>query len=237
MSVDIRAKLISGLILLICAVSSSPFSAGEFAAVVLFILVVAVVFDSRPLSILKKSLIVLPFAGVIALLSPLAHYVALPTGTVASIVEAYRIGYLSIFDILSKAFISALIVTAVVDSVPVTTLFHGLAAVGIPNIFITLFTFLYRFSDLFRAQIKDMQKAIKSRAPQLGRVQLLVVYGKLGGNAFIRAYERGEEVYAAMISRGYTGTLPTSDVLHWRAIDTTAVAFACVFGLSVILYS
>lgn len=237
MLVDIRAKLIAGLILLICAVSSSPFSVGEFAAVIVFILIVAVIFEARPLSALKKALIVLPFAGAIAILAPLAHYVALPAGTLESIVEAYRIGYPIIFDILSKAFVSALIVTVVVDSVPVPTLFHGLAAVGIPNIFITLFTFLYRFSDLFREQLKEMQKAVKSRAPQLGRIRLLLTYGKLGGNAFIRAYERGEQVYAAMVSRGYTGALPTANILEWRAIDTVTVAFACVFGLSVILYS
>lgn len=237
MDVDIRAKLIAGFILLLCAVSSSMYSLGEFAVLILLLLLLGVLFESKPISALKNALIVIPFAGVIALLAPLAHYTPLAEGTVSSLTAAYRLGYPVIFDILSKAYVSALIVTLVVESVPVAQLFHGLAALRLPNIFITMFTFLYRFSDLFRVQLKDMQKAVRSRAPQMGRVRLLITYGKLGGNAFIRAYERGEEVYAAMISRGYTGALPSYDTLQWRLIDTLSIAVACALGLSVILYS
>ena len=32
------------------------------------------------------------------------------------------------------------------------------------------------------------------------------------GVLFIRSYERGERVHLAMLSRGYTGTLPRTDV-------------------------
>jgi cobalt/nickel transport system permease protein len=31
------------------------------------------------------------------------------------------------------------------------------------------------------------------------------------GSLFLRAYERGERVYLAMVSRGYTGRLPRAD--------------------------
>ena len=37
---------------------------------------------------------------------------------------------------------------------------------------------------------------------------LVRLYGNLAGNLFIRAYERGERIHAAMLSRGYDGVLP-----------------------------
>jgi cobalt/nickel transport system permease protein len=122
--------------------------------------------------------------------------------------EAYIQNGLLVFDILFNAYMATYIVTLVMASTTVEALIAALVRLRVPRIFIMLFTFLYRFTDLFREQIAIMRDAARSRAPYLHGWRLIVFYGRLSGNLFIRAYERGEQIHSAMVSRGYDGTLP-----------------------------
>ena len=42
------------------------------------------------------------------------------------------------------------------------------------------------------------------------------------GSLFIRSYERSERIYAAMLSRGYSGEIHTLKPLTWQPRDTWA---------------
>ncbi len=71
-----------------------------------------------------------------------------------------------------------------------------------------------------------MRQAVASRAPELTGWRLIRLYGNLAGNLFIRSYERGERIHAAMLSRGYDGVLPATGTLtasraDWLLVFTT----------------
>ena len=58
------------------------------------------------------------------------------------------------------------------------------------------------------------------------------------GALFLRAFERGERVYLAMVSRGYTGRLPAppgtaATRAHWLTAATVPLA-AGVIGLAAV---
>ncbi|MGH3663935.1 MAG: CbiQ family ECF transporter T component, partial [Micromonosporaceae bacterium] len=58
------------------------------------------------------------------------------------------------------------------------------------------------------------------------------------GALFVRAFERGERVYLAMVSRGYTGRMPAlaverAPVSSWLAGLTPAVLAAAVLAIAV----
>jgi cobalt/nickel transport system permease protein len=165
----------------------------------------AVLLGVSPFKAAWASCIVIPFAGGIALFAPFS---LIDGWSFASIGIAYRTGWPLIFDILFKAYASAYLVVIVMQSMSVERLIRALAGLKVPHIFIMLFTFLYRFTELFREQIKIMRDAARSRAPYLHGWRLLLFYGRMSGNLFVRAYERGEQIHAAMLARGYDGTLP-----------------------------
>ena len=165
----------------------------------------AFMYRVSPVSIAKQSLIVLPFALGIALFAPLSQ---LSSWSVEAVVAAYRSGWALTLDIVVKAYVAAFLVSAVMRSMSLETFIDALARLRVPAIFIMLFTFLYRFTDLFRDEIRIMRDAARSRAPFLHGWKLLAFYGRMSGNLFVRAYERGEQIHAAMLSRGYDGTLP-----------------------------
>lgn len=227
---DIRAQLIAGLILIVAIVASRPLSLLEFAVTFLLLCALGAIFETSFARALKTGLLVIPFAGFIALTAPLARV------ETAGVVAAYQTGWPLIIAILTKAFFSAFIVSIIVNSTDITHLIAGLKALKMPTIFITLFTFLYRFNFLFRDQLAQMQRALKSRAPHLKGIALLVTYGKLGGNTFVRAYERGEEVYNAMVSRGYTGSLQSTRLISWHGADTVLLIGSCLYALAIVLY-
>jgi len=56
--------------------------------------------------------------------------------------------------------------------------------------------------------------------------------GNMIGTLFIRSYERGERIYAAMLARGFDGHSRTLNRLDFRRADAY---FGASFGLAIIL--
>ncbi|MCL2818396.1 MAG: energy-coupling factor transporter transmembrane protein EcfT [Actinomycetia bacterium] len=174
-------------------------------AAALVMAILSLLLGVSPLKAAWTSCIVLPFAGGVALFSPLAQ---MNEWSWQNITSAYLTGWPLIFDILFKAYAATFLCVIVMQSMSIEDFIEALSRLRIPSIFIMLFTFLYRFTDLFREQLRIMRDAARSRAPHLHGWRLLAFYGRMSGNMFIRAYERGEQIYSAMLSRGYDGTLP-----------------------------
>jgi cobalt/nickel transport system permease protein len=231
--IDSRAKILAALALIAAIVLTAPMDLAEFLVVILFVGAVVVLLDGSVIRVLRRGLLVVPFAGAIALFAPLA---SLEVGSWAGIVAAYVRGWPLILALLAKAYLSVIIAGALAATTPAPELLRGMQALGVPDIFLTLFTFLLRYRDLFRAQVTALRDAIASRAPRLQGGRRLLLYGSLGGNLLVRAYERGEQVYDAMLARGYAGTLPAATPLNWRDADSGFLAIGLVFAGALVLY-
>ena len=208
-ALDARAKIIGGLALIVAVVTSPPLAAAEFALVgVVFTALVAI--GRLPLArVLARSALVLPFAGTIALLSPLqASAGSLNTGGLLGPEAAA--GWLAAYAILSKAWLSTLTVVLVSATTPVPEFLDALRRLRVPDILVMLLAFIYRYTPVLGRQLHALRVSVASRAPALRGVKLVRVYGTFGGAMVVRAYERGERVHAAMLARGFDGTLPVN---------------------------
>lgn len=232
-AIDARAKLIAAFGLIGVIALGAPPGLAEFLVAVLFVLVVTALLEGSLMTLIGRVLLVVPFAGTIALCAPLAR---LGAWSWAGVEEAYIQGWPLILAILAKSTLSVLIVTALVLTTRPPDLLRGLQALGLPDIFLTLFTFLLRFTDLFREQLSQLRAAVACRAPGLRGWRLLRLYGSLGGNLLVRAYERGEQVHGAMRARGYQGSLPAEAPPTWRWVDTAGVAIGLIFALALAVH-
>jgi len=232
-AIDPRFKIIAALLIVMGVVAGQPLRPLEFAFVV--IVFAAVTLLSRiPLRwAFSRSLVVLPVALGIAVFAPLGHADSLSASAISSAYSEYS---WLIWSIISKAWVSAYVMLLVSSTTPMPKLLKGLKALKMPDVFVTMLTFLYRFTDVFADQLRSMRHAVGSRAPELGGWRLIRLYGNLAGNLFIRAYERGERIYAAMVSRGYTGVLPTAEELTSRPTDWLVVITAALMVAAVMLY-
>jgi len=221
--VSTRGKLVAGFLLILSVVLLPGFNLAEFVILLLLLQVVARLFGAPYRKVWLSATLVLLFAGLIAAFSPLALATSF---TWAGIARAYVRGWPRIAEIDSKAFLSAFIISIINRSSSPTQIIESLADLRLPPVILMLVSFIYRFGVVFRSELSQMRRALASRAPGLRGWARVRLYGSLGGNLFVRAYERGEEVHRAMISRGYTGRLPDGQRQRWTMRETSLVAGA-----------
>lgn len=227
---DPRAKIAATLLVVLAVVLSPPPRASEALGFVALLLALTLAANLPPMAVFLRSAAVLPFAATIAALAPLTASGG--SWNAAGIAAAYAdSGWLVAWGILAKAWMSACLLVWLSLTTPAPRLFKGLRALRMPDVMLTMLTFTYRFAEVLRAQVRSMRAAMLSRAPGLRGRRLALLLGNLAGSLFVRAYERGERVHAAMLSRGYDGTLPSAEPLRARPADALALAVAlCVAG-------
>jgi cobalt/nickel transport system permease protein len=101
-------------------------------------------------------------------------------------------------------------------------LLHGMQRLHFPRLFIQLTAITYRFIFVFTDEAYRMGLAREARTVRKERVVRPRTWRTLSsmiGTLFIRAYERGEKVYQAMLARGYTGEFQLLSRLHCGAKD------------------
>jgi cobalt ECF transporter T component CbiQ len=90
-----------------------------------------------------------------------------------------------------------------------SALFSAMRSLGIPQVFVMTLSMCYRYVHLFAGIIQDTYRAIKSRTG--GYIRSGKGREMVGWNIaclWQRAQRMNEQVYNAMLSRGYTGEEP-----------------------------
>lgn len=91
-------------------------------------------------------------------------------------------------------------------------LFRGLRALGVPVIFVTLLGMMERYIWVLARAAEEIHLAKVSRSISRGSVREEQAWVAAGmGSLFRRTRKLGNEVYLAMISRGYTGEVHLLD--------------------------
>ncbi|HEX2704573.1 MAG TPA: cobalt ECF transporter T component CbiQ [Candidatus Lustribacter sp.] len=97
-------------------------------------------------------------------------------------------------------------------------LLRGLERLRLPRQLTQIMGFMVRYVDVVGDEMRRMRVARESRGFSARSPRHWGVLAQSAGALFIRAYERGERVHLAMLSRGYSGTLPAGhDVATTRA--------------------
>jgi len=84
----------------------------------------------------------------------------------------------------------------------------GLQRLRLPQQLVQIMAFMIRYLDVTTAEMQRMRVAREARCFEAAGPRAWSALARSGGALFIRAYERGERVHLAMLSRGYAGRLP-----------------------------
>ena len=120
-------------------------------------------------------------------------------------------------------------------------LLAGLERLHLPQQLVQIMAFMVRYLDVVTGEMQRMKVARESRGFTARNPKHWPVLARSAGALFIRSYERGERVHLAMLSRGYTGTMPaihdigadrgqwaTAAALPVLAVLVTAYIFAAI---------
>ncbi len=226
---DPRAKVIVFALGCVCMVSEPR---GDLTPFLLYVpLIAALVLAGRVpiLFLLKRSLIAAPFILMAALLLPLSLSATDPTAALS-----YTDQMLSI---LLRAFGAVLLITLLTSTERFHRLLRGLHELRMPRILGLLSALMYRYIFLIHDEWLRTNMARKSRTPGKLRLSRFSVYGRQIAMIFIRSWERAENVYKAMVARGFDGEFPVTRPLVFRPADWVFLVLVSAAFFSIRLWA
>jgi len=224
-TLDARLKFVL-TVAFILTVSLTPITAWP-----VYILLFALILSVEILSglgvgyVLKRALLALPF--VLAALPVIFTLKGAPLFSIPlggwTLTASYP-GLERFLGVALKSWLSLQAAIVLASSTPFPELLQAMRAVHIPRLLVGMFGLMWRYTfvlvdealRLMRARAaRSGQSAGRSRRSGGSLAWRARVAGGMAGNLFLRAFERSDRIYTAMLSRGYDGevrTLPLSSL-------------------------
>ncbi|MFF0243280.1 cobalt ECF transporter T component CbiQ [Streptosporangium sandarakinum] len=150
-------------------------------------------------------------------------------------------GLWAAWNILAKATLGVLASVLLAATTEPRMILLGAQRLRLPSLLVQIAMFMLRYLDVILAEMRRMRVARESRGFAARDVRHIPVIARSAGALFIRSYERGERVHLAMLSRGYTGSMPvladpSASSRQWLAAGmlpgVALVALLGVWGLA-----
>lgn len=148
-----------------------------------------------------------------------------------------RSGLWDMWNVLAKATLGLGTSIVLAGTTDIPSMLKGFEALRVPRVITAIMGFMIRYLDVVLGEFRRMRVAMQSRGHNPSWIGQARPYATSAGIIFVRSYERGERVYLAMASRGYTGHMPATagdqaSLAQWSAaLAAPAIAWA-IAGLA-----
>jgi len=199
---DPRAKVVTTLVFLLCVVSFGKYEISGLLPFIIYPLVLITLGQLPTGFLLKKLLIVAPFAFFIGVFNPILDTdILFHLGPLA--ISGGWVSFTSILLRFSLTISVALILIA-------TTSFSGvcmaLGKLGAPRVFVVQLLLLYRYLFVLVDEGIRMVRARSLRS--FGKRGMgMTVFGHMLGQLLLRTLDRAQRIHLAMCCRGFTGEI------------------------------
>ncbi|MEV6794953.1 cobalt ECF transporter T component CbiQ [Streptomyces sp. NPDC051320] len=225
-----HCKLAAALAFVIVVVSTPRAAMWAFALYAVLLAAVAAAARIPAAFLLKRLLIEIPFVAF-AVLMPFV----VPGERVVHVLglSLSQNGLWDAWNVLAKGTLGVAASVILASTTELRALLLGLQRLRLPPLLVQIASFMIRYGDVITDEMRRMSIARRSRGFEARGVRQWGVLGKSAGALFIRSYERGERVHLAMVSRGYTGTMPVIDEVtasraQWRNAAALPLAALCI---------
>jgi cobalt/nickel transport system permease protein len=234
---DPRAKLLMFVAVVLAASLSSSF--WILAALYLLILLAARASQMPFDFFVRRVWAGIPFfAGIVILPSifltagPKLFAISVGTAQVGPSIP----GLIGAIIFVTRVGVSVSLAVLLVLTTPWADLLKGLQSLRVPHVFILLLSMTYRYIFLFLHTANGMLEARKSRTvgKTRGGEQRGWISGMMG-SLMNRAFKMSNDVYAAMLARGFTGQVRSYQAYQMRAADWAALGLSLVVAVAAII--
>jgi len=221
----------------VAAVVSTPRQAyWAFGAYAVLLVVVAAISAVPAGFVVRRMLVETPFVAFALLLPFVARG---PTVRLWGLTVSHD-GLLGAWNILAKGTLGVVAGVLLAATTESRTMLIGLHKLRMPAQLVQIMSFMLRYAGVITAEMGRMRIARESRGFLARDLRQAPAVARSAGALFIRSYERGERVHLAMLSRGYTGTMPTildapATRAHWAAAATLPLAAGVVWATALTL--
>ena len=158
---------------------------------------------------------------------------------------ASQAGLERFISIALKSWISVQAAIVLASSTPFPELQLAMRAVGMPRLLVSIFGLMWRYLFVLADEVLRLMRARAARSGHSDQPGLKPggsvawrarVTGGMAGNLFLRAFERSDRIYMAMLSRGYDGEvraapLPPLGMSSWAILGAGLALLALLLVL------
>jgi len=196
---DPRLKLIAAMAFIVVVVLTPPGWWRTLAAQALALIAVLAISGLPPLEVARRWLGFAPLVVFLALVIAPGH----PSRP--------SLGYWPVVGAIvaknSLAFGAIVVLSGVT---PFARLLDAMRRLGVPSVLVATLHFMVRYVRVLGDELGRMVQARRARSFRRSGLDYGILTGLIGV-LFVRAMERGERVHAAMLARGWDGTIRTLD--------------------------
>ncbi|MBE6068796.1 MAG: cobalt ECF transporter T component CbiQ [Clostridium lundense] len=193
-------KLLVTIIYLLVVLSFGKYDIIGLLPYVFYPIIVFILSEVPFLPMFRRSLIVLPFVIGVGIFNPLFDtktYIIIWGIHISS-------GWISFASLIIKSSLTVLAGLLLIATTGIEKISLALRKLFVPKIFVTQFVLTYRYISVLLEETAQIIKAYHLRAPMQKGVSFKVS-GSLLGQILLRAFDRANRVYDAMILRGFHG--------------------------------
>ncbi|MGH2754497.1 MAG: cobalt ECF transporter T component CbiQ [Actinomycetota bacterium] len=216
-----HCKIVAAFLFIVVVVSTPSDLYPAFGVYACIVVLLAGVGGLSPRGLLRRLVIEVPFLLFACFLPFLGEG---PKVDVAGIALS-REGLAAAWNIVSKATLGTATVVVLASTTQISELLRGLDRLRVPRIVTGIAGFMVRYSDVITGEMRRMKIARASRGYDPRWWWQARALASSAGTLFIRSFERGERVHMAMVSRGFSGSLPARQQ-HPVAVGEWLVALA-----------
>lgn len=224
-----EAKIVATLGVVVCIAVTSRYAVWAFAVYATVIASSILVARIPPLFVLTRLAAIAPFV-IFALFIPFVG-----TGETTDVLgmELSVDGLWATWNILAKAVLGASMSIVLTATTEVPDIMRGLGVLRVPVVFTAIMMFMVRYLELIADELARMRIAMTARGYDPRWLAQARPIATSAGALFVRSYERGERVHAAMVARGFTGVMPVME--HSRATPGQWVVVVLLVGLCAVV--
>jgi cobalt/nickel transport system permease protein len=197
---DPRAKLITTLAFIVTVVSFDKYALSALIPFFIFPIVQISVGGLPPGYLLRKILLVSPFAVLIGIFNPLMdREILFQIGSIN-----VSGGWLSFFSILTRFLLTVTAALILIATTGFNAVCMALARLGVPRPFVVQLMFLYRYLFVLTDEAARMVRAISLRSFNSSGMGFKTFVSMMG-HLLLRTMDRAQRIHMAMLCRGFDG--------------------------------
>jgi len=219
-SLDARVKLLLTLALILTTALTPVGVWPVYILLTALITVIVILSDLGVGFVLKRALLALPFMlAALPVIFTLEGDTAIHFDLGPWNLTVYYDGVERFISIALKSWISVQAGIVLATSTPFPELLSAMRAIRVPRLLVAIFALMWRYLFVLADEAIRLMRARSARMghsdqPGLKPGGSLVwrahVTGGMAGNLFLRAFERSDRIYVAMLSRGFDGEVRTT---------------------------
>jgi cobalt/nickel transport system permease protein len=220
--IDPRIKVLTAALLVVCVVSFDKYTISAMLPFVLFLIALMGIANIPADFMLKKLIVVSPFAIMVGIFNPLLDQqpmLQLGTLTVTG-------GWLSFLSILLRFSLTVSTMLILIATTGFNAVCMAMVKLGMPKIFAVQLLMLYRYIFVLIDEGLRMYQARTLRSFQ-SRGMGMKTYAHMAGQLLLRTLDRAQRIHLAMLCRGFDGTIRLRQSLRITVRDLLVLAGGC----------